>query len=330
MSADRRARHWLDVHVAEPGWEEDQQDARTEPIAAPLTPVRGTVTIMPISVGDPGPRVEPRPTVARYRSVPFRPDTVLDGWSTRSAAVRAVSMRGHLHRYDGAPRQDDVAVHAAPSGRIVAVVADGVSAAVHSHIGANTATTVAVQWLLAEAAEIGAPVAWQEMIRAVNWQMAERGRSVLGEDLDAAAVERDFATTLVAAVIDPDPDGVLYVEAVGVGDSSAWVLRDGTFTPLLGGKAIGAGGIASSAVAALPRLPAEIVPSTEVLRPGEVLLLGSDGVGDPLGAGQGGVGDLLRGLLLPTVPSLVEFANAVDFSRETFDDDRSLIGVWAL
>jgi hypothetical protein len=59
------------------------------------------------------------------------------------------------------------------------------------------------------------------------------------------------------------------------------------------------------------------------------LLIGTDGIGDPLGAGQGGVGDLFRDVLTkPTVPSLIEFAHAVDFSRETFDDDRTLVAVW--
>jgi hypothetical protein len=30
----------------------------------------------------------------------------------------------------------------------------------------------------------------------------------------------------------------------------------------------------------------------------------------------------------PRVHSLIEFAHAVDFSRETFDDDRTLVAVW--
>jgi hypothetical protein len=33
-------------------------------------------------------------------------------------------------------------------------------------------------------------------------------------------------------------------------------------------------------------------------------------------------------LTRPSVPSLIEFAHAVDFSRETFDDDRTLVAVW--
>jgi len=52
-------------------------------------------------------------------------------------------------------------------------------------------------------------------------------------------------------------------------------------------------------------------------------------VGDPLGTGQGSVGELFRDLLeRPYPPSLIEFAHAVDFSRENFDDDRTLIAMW--
>ena len=49
----------------------------------------------------------------------------------------------------------------------------------------------------------------------------------------------------------------------------------------------------------------------------------------PLGTGHGGVGNLFRDVLTgPCVPSLIEFARAVDSSRETFDDDRTLVAVW--
>jgi hypothetical protein len=85
----------------------------------------------------------------------------------------------------------------------------------------------------------------------------------------------------------------------------------------------------SSAVVGLPWVPTELAPVVVDVADGDVLLVGTDGIGDPLGGGHGGVGNLLRAVLTdPSVPSLIEFAHAVDFSRETFDDDRTLVAVW--
>ena len=92
-----------------------------------------------ITVGSPSPTVEPTAIGQGYLSLPFRPDVVIDGWSTEAMTVRGVSQRGHLHRYNGAPRQDDFAVHHLPDGRVIVLVADGVSQAPQSHIGASTA-----------------------------------------------------------------------------------------------------------------------------------------------------------------------------------------------
>ncbi|MGH3832079.1 MAG: hypothetical protein ACRDRS_16810 [Pseudonocardiaceae bacterium] len=60
---------------------------------------------------------------------------------------------------------------------------------------------------------------------------------------------------------------------------------------------------------------------------GTVLLVGTDGFGDPLGDGSGLVGDLFREVLASPPPPL-GLAHALDFSRETFDDDRTLLVVW--
>lgn len=294
------------------------------------TPVRGTVSIDPVIVGDPSPFVEPKPTAERFRSAPFRPDTVIDGWSTERTTVRAASLRGHLHRYNGAPRQDDVAVHVLPSGRIVVAVADGVSSAIHAHVGATTAVRAAVQWVTVNAADIGDAVGWDELFKSAAWAVVDQARAILDLDEPSATdAEQHFATTLVVAVVDPDDVGLI-ASVAGVGDSGAWLLTaDGKYLPLIGGKSVGSDGLASSAVSGLPRLPDEIVGNAGPVGHGDVLLLGTDGIGDPLGSGNGGVGDLFREVLLGEQrPSLVEFAHAVDFSRETFDDDRSLVAVW--
>jgi hypothetical protein len=58
-----------------------------------------------------------------------------------------------------------------------------------------------------------------------------------------------------------------------------------------------------------------------------VLLLCTDGLALPLAGGTGEVAQTLaRELARP--PDIVDFARLVDFSRSTYDDDRSLVAVW--
>jgi hypothetical protein len=108
----------------------------------------------------------------------------------------------------------------------------------------------------------------------------------------------------------------------------------GAYAALLPGKA-GAGDGADAAdqvldnavLAPLPALAAQ--PETALVRlsPQHVLLVGTDGFGDPLGDGDGLVGQLFaRELAAP--PSPLWYAHLLDFSRETFDDDRTLVAVW--
>ncbi|ORB10858.1 protein phosphatase 2C domain-containing protein [Mycobacterium noviomagense] len=292
--------------------------------------VVGTTVIPQITVGSPSPSVEPSAIATSYCSWPFRPDVVIDGWSTDAMTVRGVSQRGHLHRYNGAPRQDDFALHHLPDGRVVVVVADGVSAARQSHIGASTATRQAAEWLYSHLGDDTADTDWLTMLKTTAWALSERAQTLLGLDApDPVRAEQELATTLACAVIEPTGPHSLRACLVSAGDSAAWLLSAGRFVEVLAGKTVTASGIASSAVIGLPRVPTEVTPAVVDVAYDDVLLIGTDGIGDPLGAGQGGVGDLFREVLTkPSPPSLIEFAHAVDFSRETFDDDRTLVAVW--
>lgn len=288
-------------------------------------------TIVPqIVVGSPSPQVEPSAIAKSYRSLPFRPDVVIDGWSTEAMTIRGVSQRGHLHRYNGAPRQDDFACHHLPDGRVVVLVADGVSGAPQSHIGASVATRYAAEWMHSNLGDDVADTDWLTLFKSTAWAMNERAETLLRlKEPDAARTEEEFATTLMCAVIEPREGRALRAHLVGVGDSAAWLLSLGWFIAVLGGKTVALSGVASSAVVGLPRVPTEVTPVVVDIAEDEVLLIATDGIGDPLGTGQGAVGNLLREILTrPSTPSLIEFAHAVDFSRETFDDDRTLVAVW--
>jgi serine/threonine protein phosphatase PrpC len=311
-----------------------------EPVAitttAPVAKVSGVAevigpTVIPqITVGAPSPEVEPKTIAKGFFSLAFRPDVVIDGWSSDAVTVRGVSQRGHLHRYNGAPRQDDFALHHLPDGRVIALVADGVSGASQSHLGATAAVRQAAEWLHSNLGDDVADTDWLALLKSAAWALNERAQTLLGLDApDPLRTEAELATTLVCAVIEPIGERTLRAHLIGAGDSGAWLLSEGQFIEILGGKAAAESGITSSAVVGLPRIPTEVISAEVDIAEDEVLLIGTDGIGDPLGAGQGGVGDLFRDVLTkPTVPSLIEFAHAVDFSRETFDDDRTLVAVW--
>ena len=113
-----------------------------------------------------------------------------------------------------------------------------------------------------------------------------------------------------------------------VGDSSALILRDGrTWQSLKGGKSDG-GAIATSRTAALPMVSREPPqPTSALLGRDDVLVLITDGVGDPLGDATGPVGRFLAAKW-SRPPLALEFAAQVDFARRSHDDDRTAVAVW--
>jgi len=290
---------------------------------------RGWTSREPIVIGNPIPAFEPRLISEDYRRTPYRPDTVLDGWSAGEFSVRGGSVRGYLHRYEGAPRQDDFALAARAGGRqIIAAVADGVSQARQSHIGSTTAVRYACQWLDRMLTEPADATDWKAMVEATAWTLIEQARAIDPDCADAAMAEQMLATTLACAVVEAGIGGGVSAHVISIGDSGAWLLTDSGYKPVAGGKAETDGGISSSAVSGLPRIPRNVTATHVILAEGDVLLLGTDGFGDPMGGGDGPVGQLFAGLLRPGPPALTEFGHALDFSRETFDDDRTLVAIW--
>jgi hypothetical protein len=109
------------------------------------------------------------------------------------------------------------------------------------------------------------------------------------------------------------------------GDSSAFEVRDGSWTPLTTVKNQG-DSIISSAVRSLPDT-VEVVPRTALLSQGTTLVVVTDGLGDPLGSGTGIVSAFLSERW-SSPPEMLEFAQQIAFYRRTFADDRTAVVVW--
>ncbi len=192
------------------------------------------------------------------------------------------------------------------------------------------AANYAAGWLCTHLGDDVSQTDWVMLMKGAAYKLAEQAQTLFRlADPDPVVAEEQLATTLLCAVIEPLEPDVLRAHLVGVGDSGSWLLSSTGFREILGGKTVSSEGITSSAVVGLPRVPNELSPAVVDITRDDILLIGTDGIGDPLGSGHGGVGNLLRDVLTgPSPPSLIEFAHAVDFSRENFDDDRTLVAVW--
>ncbi|MGW2417697.1 protein phosphatase 2C domain-containing protein [Streptomyces sp. NPDC001709] len=275
----------------------------------------------------PGPEFEARPP-GQY-AFDF-PDTECDGWSTQSLAVRFASVRGAKHRYYRQPRQDAAraAVHEA-TGSIAFAVADGVSSASSSEFGAIEACRAALEKMLHQLSQDQGEVDFDAVVRHAAERLRQLAQWRLNDrEPQPREVARLYATTLVAGVVRPHRAGPV-VEVCRVGDSGAWILdsANGWYQPLFGSKSAPDAVVVSNEVTPLPHVPDQLEQAGVHLASRQVLLIGTDGFADPLGDGDGQVGALFaRHLAVPPTPSWL--GHLLDFSRETFDDDRTLLAVW--
>ncbi|APB00176.1 protein phosphatase 2C domain-containing protein [Nocardia seriolae] len=281
-----------------------------------------------IEIDEAGPVFEARPP-AGPDCFDF-PDTECDGWSTTGTTVRYASVRGARHRYHREPRQDSVraALHAG-SDTIVFAVADGVSSASIAHRGAHEACGVAVGRMLDCLTADPHWADFDDLARycagSLRGLTSRRLREAHPTPSQIAAL---YATTLVAGLVWPHADGPV-VEVFRIGDSGAWILdrADGRYYSLFEAEADGHSGVVSTAVTPLPLVPERVEAVKWQLARSQVLLVGTDGFGLPLGDGDGMIGALFaHHLAAPPAPSWL--AHVLDFSRATFDDDRTLLAVW--
>jgi len=276
-----------------------------------------------------------------------RPDTCLDGGYVEDLLVRAASVRGHSHRFSSyghvsRSREDEYALRTSHDGRwLVAVVADGVSGSDRGALAATTAARVGANSIVSHLDEGGTPddVPWTSIIERVSGIIIREVRKLLGRDeFQGQTVSDDelremsevASTTAIGLIIrtKADSDELPYFAANLAGDSSVWLLADGRWHVIIGGKDSGAE-VTSNAVNPLPLVAANPQPrlASGRISQGQAVIVMSDGLGDPLHDGSGPVGDFLADAW-QSPPDLHEFGRQLDFYSRSFTDDRTAVAIW--
>ena len=203
-------------------------------------------------IGEPAAIVEPRLGAGE----PYRADTVIDGGVACGLTVRAASVRGLSKRWAGSPRQDDICLSCHTGSRtLVAALADGVSGAANSQLGAALAVRHAVAAVCRQL-DRGGEIDWHEVFDHAAWALVEAHRTASGDPLagpeEAAAL---LATTLIVAVVDgaseqgAEPGAGGAESAAGGSEPAAGGSESaaGGAEPVAGGAEPAAGGAEASA-----------------------------------------------------------------------------------
>jgi hypothetical protein len=289
--------------------------------------------VEPFAVGDPGRAANEVPR--RLLAEPWgRHDTVIDGGIIGDLSVRAASVRGLASHYYDKPRQDDYCLGSDEDERwLITAVADGVGAARLSHHGAHIAVRQACRLVGAELANhTPDQLDWDAVFKGIAGAIVGFGHRELadGDVPPSNELIAQLATTTTITVCEAlARSGPRAVVTAWIGDSSAWILRAGGGWDCISAVKNDGSEVATSAVRALPMVPSSGVDVHEAtLEPGDVLLSMTDGVGDALGSGQGTVGRFLA-TAWQEAPHPLTFAAQVGFARKSFDDDRTVVAVWA-
>lgn len=261
-------------------------------------------------------------------SRPASPGVAADEARLGDLAVRAASLVGPGHRCQepATARQDAYRMARDATGEhLLVAVADGVSSSAHAELGATVAASTAVNHLRRRLDDPGAPLPlsaaelFEETATAMRREAARRG-------LDPA----DVCAVLFAAVIPAraaDPSGERTMWAAWLGDASLWRLDDKRWHYAAGDRKGATTGYDSNAVThTLPADPHAARETRLALRPGDVISLVSDGVGDGLATIDELNAYLADRWRLPL--PVASYLNDIGFDAERFLDDRTSVTVW--
>lgn len=253
----------------------------------------------------------------------FTPAVLLDGARLGRITVRATSVRGDSHNWEGSCRQDAMTVTriGPPEAELLLLaVADGLGSAESSHLGSFLVTGQAALHLDREAESIHAALIAQDEgeLRAIA------NKAIVGA-VSELRVGPEHATTLHVLLAPTDP-AIRERVVFSVGDGGLFVLRGDHWEHA---SPAGHSSLLETRTEALPHAYRSVKSTLVRTVPGEVLLLGTDGITNPLTQKDP---EFARHLAHawggPEIPSLSDFLWQAQTRAKSYDDDRTVICVW--
>ncbi|MFI9545501.1 protein phosphatase 2C domain-containing protein [Streptomyces sp. NPDC052016] len=286
-------------------------------------------------------------------------DTVLDGARYGACLLRAASVRGDSARYRGEPRRDSLLTARFGAGE-QALILVAMATGARATPGAHRAAAEVCRW-------IGRAVGRSHVRLAEDIRAARRGDLKSGLHrltdrslgrLRAGAAEQglepeEYSATLRCLLLPADPACRIRV-FFGVGPGGLFRLRDGHWQDIepgvgevVGEPVVGFGSPPSETPEGdrltmdlgIPIPPSPYEPAPEpprepfrfrasVARPGDTLLMCTDGLADPLRGEPELPAHLAERWSQPTPPGLAAFLADVQVRVKGYADDRTAAAVW--
>ncbi|MDX3532465.1 PP2C family serine/threonine-protein phosphatase, partial [Streptomyces sp. ID05-39B] len=287
------------------------------------------------------------------------PDTVLDGARYGACTLRAASVRGDSARYRGEPRRDALLTARFGTGE-QALILVAMATGARATPGAHRAAAEVCHW-------IGRAVGRSQARLAQDMRAARRGDLKSGLHrltdrslgrLRASAAEQgldpeEYAAGLRCLLLPADPACRVRV-FFGVGPGGLFRLRDGQWRDLeppvgevAGEPVVGFGALPAETPEGdrltmdfgIPTPPSPYEPApgpprepfrfrASVARPGDTLLMCTEGLAEPLRGEPELPAHLVRRWSAPSPPGLAAFLADTQIRVKGYADDRTAAAVW--
>ncbi|MFC4029911.1 protein phosphatase 2C domain-containing protein [Streptomyces polygonati] len=278
------------------------------------------------------PRALPQVTAAA-------PDSVVDGGTVGGLVVRGASIRGDDHRYFGETRQDAMGfwtLNPPPAGGqgspaadpvLLACVADGVGSQPLSQLGSSLVCRLLPQHTALRFDRLAQRAPLEALAGACRAVASDIAAGIRVEAAERRADAKELSAAMAAALVFPGgASGPARALLFAVGDCQGFLLSRGVWRAVLG-PAGDDGDIMSTATDALPGHPDRVAVAECALESGDVLLLCTDGLANPM-RNDSVLDRLAQYWGAGHAPALPEFYWQLSFRAQTFGDDRSAVCVW--